>query len=440
MAIYEIANTGRHDMGHGLKATATIPAGTRILAETPLFITSYAFFQRAPTAERENTLAAQLIAQFTKAQRNSFLALTNNNATIKEERAEWIDAVFTGVILTNAIPLQHSPGREQYGKLGVFTELSRVNHGCRPNAQQTWNEDLQQETLHALHNISPGEEITISYNQTDNPDWLKDIYGFQYVFTRPLFECLASCSALRSPLSTSLGPNLSPLFEYLASCGIFTSIVLISNISQDVVHSSAWILTPMIRCVCEYCLYEGREADNLKKASAVNRQRIDDLSCALENAGTPREELANCWERLALVKQEHIVDYRAGMVYLDAFDVALEMKDKERAKLFAKYAEDVVGNCEGEDSCALRVMREELAELRRERDAQDDAEDVADQRSDASTGKMINGGEEADGRPTNCIDKGKGRAEDGYRGYESQVHWLFMVKRARQDDEEDECA
>jgi hypothetical protein len=184
MAMYAVANTGRHDMGHGLKAKATIPAGTRILVETPLFITNFTFLQRTPTGDREDELAARLTASLTKAQRDSFLGLANNKATFfDEERQEWIDSIFTGIIATNAVPVQLAPGREKYGKLGIFAKLSRANHGCRPNAQQTWNEDLQEVTLHALHNISPGEEITISYNQTVDPKWLEQIYGFQYVFT-----------------------------------------------------------------------------------------------------------------------------------------------------------------------------------------------------------------------------------------------------------------
>jgi len=184
MAMYEIADTGRHDMGCGMKATVNIPAGTRILAETPLFITNYAFLQQPPTGDREDNLARQLTVFLNKAERDSFLTLTNNNATFFDKgRDEWVDAIFTGVILTNVIPLQLSQDREQNNRLGVFAKLSRVNHDCRPNAQQTWNVDLQQETLHALHNISPGEEITISYKPTVQAGWLEEIFGFQCVFT-----------------------------------------------------------------------------------------------------------------------------------------------------------------------------------------------------------------------------------------------------------------
>jgi hypothetical protein len=198
------------------------------------------------------------------------------------------------------------------------------------------------------------------------------------------------------------------------------------------------------RCVCEFCLYEGAEAKQVKRASAINCRRIENLSCELENANTSRDELANCWERLLLVKQEHIVDYRAGMIYLDGFDIALEMKDKERAKVFAKWAENVVGHCEGEDSDVLKVMREDLAGSCGE-DDEDDAEDNSDQRNDGGSAEIEKDGEGTVGR-CGKVDKGKGRAtsgandtEVGYRGYEDKLHWLFMIE-AQQDDEEDESA
>lgn len=204
----------------------------------------------------------------------------------------------------------------------------------------------------------------------------------------------------------------------------------------------------MSRCVCEYCLCEDNAANAAK--SAVNCKRIEDLSCALGDAGTSRAELANCWERLLLIKQEYIVDYRAGMVYLDGFDIALEMKDKERAKIFAKLAEKKVGHCEGEDSSALRVMREGLAELCGDDDVEDAAEDDTDQRSDGGSAKWDIDGEEAEGHRVNSSNKDKGRAAsegsdsgDGYCGYESRFHWLFMIdmiEEAPQDDEEDESA
>ena len=220
------------------------------------------------------------------------------------------------------------------------------------------------------------------------------------------------------------------------------------NVLLAVVHFKKLVLIPRLsRCICKYCLYEDNAANAAK--SAVNCKRIEDLSCALGDASTSRAELANCWERLLLIKQEYIVDYRAGMVYLDGFDIALEMKDKERAKTFAKLAEKNVRRCEGKDSSALRVMREELAELCGN-DVEDAAEDDSDQRSDGGSAEWDSDRELDEGRHANGSNKDRGRADsegsdsgDGYHGYESRFHWLFMIdmiEETLQDSEGDERA
>lgn len=53
--------------------------------------------------------------------------------------------------------------------VAVFKDISRVNHSCRPNANMDWDTGLGANgagTLHAMHDIDAGEEITISYNAT----------------------------------------------------------------------------------------------------------------------------------------------------------------------------------------------------------------------------------------------------------------------------------
>lgn len=46
---------------------------------------------------------------------------------------------------------------------GLFEEIWKVNHSCRPNAVATWNEETQRMNLHALRTIRPDKEIFISY-------------------------------------------------------------------------------------------------------------------------------------------------------------------------------------------------------------------------------------------------------------------------------------
>ncbi|KAI1381784.1 hypothetical protein F4677DRAFT_3952 [Hypoxylon crocopeplum] len=49
------------------------------------------------------------------------------------------------------------------GDAGLFLEASRLNHSCRPNAQHVWNAALGCLTVHALRDVAAGCEITISY-------------------------------------------------------------------------------------------------------------------------------------------------------------------------------------------------------------------------------------------------------------------------------------
>jgi hypothetical protein len=45
----------------------------------------------------------------------------------------------------------------------VFPHAARFNHSCNPNACFTWNATIGKETIHAMSDIQPGEEITLSY-------------------------------------------------------------------------------------------------------------------------------------------------------------------------------------------------------------------------------------------------------------------------------------
>ncbi|KGQ02859.1 SET domain-containing protein 5 [Beauveria bassiana D1-5] len=65
---------------------------------------------------------------------------------------------FLGIARTNVLPV----GSEA-DEGGLFLEASRINHSCRHNVQNTWNENIRRLTIHALCDIEEGQEITISY-------------------------------------------------------------------------------------------------------------------------------------------------------------------------------------------------------------------------------------------------------------------------------------
>lgn len=90
----------------------------------------------------------------------------------KQHSAEYISHIF-GIIKLNGLTLPDQRGLQMVG-LGLFPNLSIVNHDCWPNCTATLNHGNQSavsSTLHsplrmevrALRKISEGEELTVSY-------------------------------------------------------------------------------------------------------------------------------------------------------------------------------------------------------------------------------------------------------------------------------------
>ena len=46
---------------------------------------------------------------------------------------------------------------------GIFPVASRINHSCVPNVYHSWNENLQTLTVHAIREITAGEELFTTY-------------------------------------------------------------------------------------------------------------------------------------------------------------------------------------------------------------------------------------------------------------------------------------
>ena len=71
------------------------------------------------------------------------------------------------------------------GQSGIFLEASLLNHSCCPNALYSWNKDLGRIVVHAMVDISAGEEITISYIQP----FLPRVYRQAILREYDGFEC-----------------------------------------------------------------------------------------------------------------------------------------------------------------------------------------------------------------------------------------------------------
>jgi hypothetical protein len=271
--------------GQGVLATSNIPKGTRILLEAPLFKLPD-FFEDVQVAE---SFCLQEVKRLSKDQQRAFLALQNVHGRRYSP--------FLGVMRTNMLPLSD----DDEGNGGLFVEASRINHSCRPNAQCTWNANLGCITVHAIHNIETGSEITISYVSGASMDHME---RRQYLMEGFYFQCQCElCS-------------LTPL-DRLRSDDRLEEIRLIEKMSDDF------------------------DPDEIGKC--------------------PTESL-NLARRLSeLLVAENIEDFRLPKACMTAFRIAVIVGDKARAKAFAERAYAARKLLSGDDN-PTTIMFKRLAE------------------------------------------------------------------------------
>ncbi|KAK4247323.1 hypothetical protein C7999DRAFT_32301 [Corynascus novoguineensis] len=267
-----------HGKGLGLVSTIKIPKGTRILSERPLL--------RVPRSTNSKELLGVYLSKEILAlsddQRQAFFALYN---TFEDETSQEL-----GIVRTNALPLGSNASMG-----GIFLDASRINHSCIQNAQNTWNEDLQRLTIHAIRDINKGEEITIMYLQ-DRADRCTRQLALQKNFR---FTC--SC-----PLCSLSGPQL---------------------------HLSDARLNEILR---------------LDKS----------IGDSIQIVASPLQALHDVRKLLRLCEEEGIDDATVPRAYYDAFQIAIFHGDMARATVFAKRAATARGVMEGDDSPTVHRHRE----------------------------------------------------------------------------------
>ncbi|RDL41860.1 uncharacterized protein BP5553_01839 [Venustampulla echinocandica] len=296
-----VGYVGRHDCGEGLRAGINLDAGTRLLVESPLYTTSVNFLTDTPTEERES-FVKQAFEQLPTHIREIAMELPNMEPfhLIQHPQLTSFTTQYSGIVKSNAIP--YSLDRRAGGaeRIGIFPTLSRINHSCHPNAQQTWNSELRAVTIHAFRDIAVNEEITISYAPEAIIDekYLKDKYNF-------------ACSC-------------------------------------------EWCLAPA----------EVRAESNNNRAEIVlrNEHLHNMIKAGLSEQDQGLAILA-AKQLFTLLRTENIVDWRLGRLYLDCFDIVAERGNKQRGKIFAVLAFHVFDHCEGLDSDNVRRIKMRMEKL-----------------------------------------------------------------------------
>ncbi|KAK6430448.1 hypothetical protein LTR95_013399 [Oleoguttula sp. CCFEE 5521] len=195
--------------GIGLFATQLIPAGTRLLAEKPLFTVA---------SESEAYAASRRLGSH---DRKTFLGLVGGDARERSKRL-WVEAGWhtvkevvrdvvnvigkrngaitwprapsylnaRSIFLSNNFALSTSPSMR-----AIFPNISRLNHACVPNTEANWNANLDHFTVHTLSPVPEGEELTLSYLESHGAvtaDRQEALRGF-------MFECGCAACAMGTP-------------------------------------------------------------------------------------------------------------------------------------------------------------------------------------------------------------------------------------------------
>lgn len=153
--------------GLGLVAVAFIPQGTRVISESPLLRidTNKVHLAWGPYCRLSNSQKAAYDAlhyfkpedvNFEQASR--VYLIDNNDRNLDEDD---IDDLIKeqGQVMGRFACNNFACGQG----LGVFETTSRLNHSCVPNMHHSYNPNLKQQTVHALRDIQPGEELCTTY-------------------------------------------------------------------------------------------------------------------------------------------------------------------------------------------------------------------------------------------------------------------------------------
>jgi hypothetical protein len=183
--------------GMGLVATAPILRGELLLANTPSLMIDYRAFSEL-SKPNYTALQAAAVSHLPTTHQSTILALSAHiEDTSHLTPAQLIDAIAA----TNSFDIEPHPDDEldQHNSFFVlFPDIARMNHDCRPNTDFAFDYGTLSQFIHATRDISPGEELTLSYinplmTHSQRTTKLKRNWGFNC--SCPLCELSNSNSA-----------------------------------------------------------------------------------------------------------------------------------------------------------------------------------------------------------------------------------------------------
>lgn len=153
--------------GRGLVANKTLHRGEKIFSSTPIVITDVDAYDLVES-ERLALLHRGVETLPAETQRLFWELMGHKQGDPVEDR-----------INTNNFDVTIDGVSQQV----LFPEIAMLNHDCRPNAAYFFDEETMTQYVHAIRDIHPGEEITITYidNEKDRKTRLSRLenWGFQ---------------------------------------------------------------------------------------------------------------------------------------------------------------------------------------------------------------------------------------------------------------------
>ena len=180
--MYKIRDAGVK--GLGVFAATTIPRGTRILAEHPLFTVK---------SERDVYAKARKLDNEDKDWLTQLSIDTKKRPTVLDIANSSWNLIRNGISPSSDAIREHDTVQAVFrnnnfdigdGTQALFRDICRVNHSCVPNGQGNFNKGIGKFTIHAVRPIDNEEEITISYldehgaPKHSRQSKLSDGYGF----------------------------------------------------------------------------------------------------------------------------------------------------------------------------------------------------------------------------------------------------------------------
>lgn len=175
--------------GYGCFALKSLKRGTRILAEKALFKMYKANYTREDVEGAFSLLSPEKKAiYFTLASNHGqdpkqWPSQIHHSVGVRErqrvqdqhEARIAKEATIMSIFQTNCMEMRQGTG--------LYVHASRFNHCCNPNAAFSFNGNLGMETVHIMHDVAGGEEITFSYCDMSHDKatraWELKHYGFK---------------------------------------------------------------------------------------------------------------------------------------------------------------------------------------------------------------------------------------------------------------------